>query len=97
MNALTLATKLDEFSYDVDYYEYVDSVDLDDRDANVTNIKIELLNGRAPDFIDYLSTFANDEDEVVDIVFVYEFTDAIVERIYSETKQVFFANSQLVK
>lgn len=65
MNALTLATKLDEFSYDVDYYEYVDSVDIDDRDANVTNIKIELLNGRAQDFIDYLSTFANDEDEVV--------------------------------
>ena len=65
MNALTLATKLDEFSYDVDYYEYVDSVDIDDRDANVTNIKIELLNGRAQDFIDYLSNFANDEDEVV--------------------------------
>ena len=44
----------------------------------------------------YVKLIDNDEDEVVDIVFVYEFTDAIVDRTYVETKQVYFANSQLV-
>ncbi|MBR5518321.1 MAG: S-layer homology domain-containing protein [Clostridia bacterium] len=44
----------------------------------------------------YARLIDNDEDEIVDVIFVYEFTDAIVERIYAETKQVFFANNQLV-
>lgn len=44
----------------------------------------------------YVKLIDNDEDEVVDIVFVYEFTDAIVDRTYTETKQVYFADGQLV-
>ena len=44
----------------------------------------------------YVRLIDNDEDEIVDVIFVYEFTDAIVEKIYAETKQIYFANNQLV-
>ena len=44
----------------------------------------------------YVKLIDNDEDDVVDVVYVYEFTDAIIDRIYPETKQVYFANNQLV-
>lgn len=44
----------------------------------------------------YVRLIDNDDDYVIDIAFVYEFTDAIVDRTYTETKLIFFANNQLV-
>ena len=38
----------------------------------------------------------NDEDEVYDVFYITSYTDAIVERVYTETKQVFLANGQLI-
>ena len=38
----------------------------------------------------------NNEDEVFDIIYIYDYKDAVVERIYAEAKQVYFANSQLI-
>jgi len=38
----------------------------------------------------------NNEDEVYDVMYITCYTDAIVEKVYTETKQIFFANSQVV-
>lgn len=38
----------------------------------------------------------NNEDEIYDVMYITCYTDAIVERVYTETKQIFFANSQVV-
>lgn len=65
MKVTNLATALDQFAYDVDYYEYCDAVDIHDRDSHVKDIKVALLGGNIKDFIDYLWPFADDEDEVV--------------------------------
>jgi len=57
-------------------------------------------NASVKDLGKYKNGFAtfidNDEDGVADIVFVYEFKDAIVERAYAETKQIYFANNQII-
>jgi ribA/ribD-fused uncharacterized protein len=65
MKVTNLAIALDQFAYDIDYYEYCDTVDIDDRDSNVNRIKVDILSGHIKDFIDYLWPFADDEDEVV--------------------------------
>ena len=44
----------------------------------------------------YIRFIDNDDDGIYDIVFVNEFKDALVERIYSEAKQVYFANSVVI-
>ena len=38
----------------------------------------------------------NNEDEVYDVMYIYDYKDAIVERVYTESKQLYFANSQLI-
>ncbi len=38
----------------------------------------------------------NNEDEIYDVIYITSYTDAIVEKVYTETKQVFFANNQVV-
>ena len=38
----------------------------------------------------------NNEDEIADVIYITCFTDAVVERVYTETKQVFFANNLMV-
>ena len=43
-----------------------------------------------------LKAIDNNEDEVYDIMYIYDYKDAIVERIYAESNQLYFANSQVV-
>ncbi len=38
----------------------------------------------------------NNEDEILDVVYIYDYKDAIVERLYTESKQVYFANNQVI-
>lgn len=38
----------------------------------------------------------NNEDEIIDVVYIYEYKDAVVERIYGETKQLYLANNQTI-
>ncbi len=43
-----------------------------------------------------LRAIDNNEDEVYDVIYIYDYKDAVVEKIYAETKQVYFANSQTI-
>jgi len=43
-----------------------------------------------------LRAIDNNEDEVYDVIYICDYKDAIVEKVYSETKQVYFANSLTV-
>lgn len=70
--------------------EYAKVIYNDRWDVNSTYTDLKNYDNGYVKFID------NDEDDVVDVIFVYKFTDAIVEKIYAETKQVYFANNQLV-
>ena len=58
------------------------------------------LNGKPSDILNYkngtVKAIDNNEDEIFDIIYVYEYKDAIVERLYTETKQVYFANNRVV-
>lgn len=65
-DAEELAAKLDEFSYDYDYYGYTDAVD--DREAAVNQTKTDLLNNDNIDGIrEYLEEIIEDDDtEYVD-------------------------------
>ena len=38
----------------------------------------------------------NNEDEIYDVIYITNYTDAVVERVYVENKQVFLANGQLI-
>ena len=38
----------------------------------------------------------NDDDEVYDVFYITCYTDAVVEKVYTETKQVFLANGQMI-
>lgn len=38
----------------------------------------------------------NNEDEIYDIIYVYDYSDVIVNRLYTETKQVYFDKNQVV-
>ena len=38
----------------------------------------------------------NNEDEIFDIMYILQYDDAIVERVYTESKQIYFANNQLL-
>ncbi|MEE1043593.1 MAG: S-layer homology domain-containing protein, partial [Clostridia bacterium] len=53
--------------------------------ANIANYK----NG-------VVKAIDNNEDGVYDVIYIYDYKDAVVERIYSESKQLYFANSQIV-
>ena len=43
-----------------------------------------------------LRAIDNNEDGIYDIVYVYEYNDVIVKRLYNETKQVYFDKNQVV-
>lgn len=38
----------------------------------------------------------NNEDEVFDVIYISQYDDAIVERVYAESKQIYFANNQVL-
>ncbi len=75
------SVKINEFAK----FIYNDRWDMKAKYSDVENCK----NG-------FVKLIDNDEDDIVDVVYVYEFEDAIVERVYGETKQVYFANNQLL-
>ena len=58
------------------------------------------FNGKVENIANYkngtVRAIDNNEDEIYDIIYVYEYKDAIVNRLYTETKQVYFANNMTV-
>lgn len=38
----------------------------------------------------------NNEDEIYDVMYITQYNDAIVERVYQESKQVYFANNMMI-
>jgi len=43
-----------------------------------------------------LRAIDNNEDEIYDVMYISQYDDAVVERIYAESKQVYFANNQVL-
>ena len=64
--AMALAGKLDAFSYDYDYYGYMDAVD--DREAAVLSTRDQLLSGGkdAEGILEYLQGIVDEDDEYKD-------------------------------
>ena len=58
------------------------------------------FNGKATDIANYkngtVRAIDNNEDEIYDIIYIYEYKDAIVSRLYNESKQVYFANNMTI-
>lgn len=57
--AAELATKIDQFCYETDTYGYNDNVD--DREANVQNLKNDLISGNDRGAVDYLNSIIEDD------------------------------------
>ncbi len=59
-----LAVRIDKYSYENDYYNYMDYVD--SRDENIENIAFDLKSGNTGYMISYLNEIINEKSDTED-------------------------------